>query len=404
MPTYVQPVPAAPTGGVRRRFHLILPPDWAYHVPLPLILTLHGHDGDLELFNYNNTRFFELLHRRYWEDLGDPPPKFAVVCLESSHVGLREDTVSHTFWSPGGNWAAGFETFVGPFTQVDDVGYAAEVIIELSARLEATLARMEISGPALERVCLVGHSHGATMVTRLAMELPALLPPGLPLSAIAMVSGTIGGVGSQHELDTSTTTPAVERDWSPSAPFQVSVLGIVGLQDEVAPMFGVNWARANGSCSGELGCHPGLDCSDPMSVPFVAANPYKLAPAQTCYDQDLNPKPEYEQRLNPSAVVAKEETPFRYRFTYKMAAYGEAMGSTDSVVFALVTRTIRHLDGTSDCIALHHWTPVTSGAVVHAVIDPDGMHSWPDHAEPGFKFDGAVMIWDFFRDPMMWSP
>lgn len=139
-------------GGGTRRYILHLPPDYAKHVPLPLVLAFHGGGGDAAAFQ-----------RSAGLDAQADALGWAVVYPDGSgHLDRRLLT-----------WNAGTCCGSAQAERVDDVGFVLALLAELARDLDLDRTR----------VYAVGHSNGGMMAYRLAAR------EGKRIAALVSVAG-----------------------------------------------------------------------------------------------------------------------------------------------------------------------------------------------------------------------
>ena len=139
-------------GGGTRHYVLHLPPDYAKHVPLPLVLAFHGGGGDAAAFQSAAGLDAQA------DALG-----WAVVYPEGSgHLDRRLLT-----------WNAGTCCGSALAERVDDVGFALALLADLARDLDLDRTR----------VYAVGHSNGGMMAYRLAAR------EGKRIAAVVSVAG-----------------------------------------------------------------------------------------------------------------------------------------------------------------------------------------------------------------------
>jgi len=435
---------------LRRRFHVILPPDWMEHTPLPIILCYHGNDWTLK-GEYDTMQFDELLRPGFFEGTdyetdGNAPPKFVLVHMECAGLTATRDGADN------GGWNSGSETLDGLVLEADDARFTRRVILGIARRLRRRLVEVygviDCGGAPCQaidqrRIFLAGFSSGAKMVYRLAVELDDDVSP----RAIFVVAGSIGGSGTRWTIDGSSTQWPM-TSWEPERRFPGSaedmrservlpcVLAVGCFADDTVPLFAEGWQEytcvpASGSgapcsclpaCTGETQFPMG---ATPDDLDFAEM----LCPKKLCFDRDINPNGDFFTVGNGGPFALSPETiGFAYRLAYSVgewALYYGASGRFNEIVRVQVDSYL--LDGTSRTIRLpsggvlatgeapFYWqynTTVDDGDTspnvyrVQALIVPrplmKNQHVWP--TEPRVGFDGAVLAWQFFQDPHRWQP
>ncbi|NDJ75441.1 MAG: polyhydroxybutyrate depolymerase [Chloroflexi bacterium] len=195
--------------GLTRTYLLHIPPGYDGSQPYPLVIGLHGGTGTAEQFQ------------------------------RSSGINAAADDLGFIAVFPDGTgrlqtWNAGHCCGLSRRDNVDDVGFIAALIAELSAELNLDPARFYATGM----------SNGAMMSYRLGAELPDVL------AGIGPVAGSIGG---QYEAGApEVVIPA------PDEP--VSVIAINGMLDEAV--------RYEGGLSGGVFGGTRVDISVADSIAF----------------------------------------------------------------------------------------------------------------------------------------
>jgi polyhydroxybutyrate depolymerase len=161
-------------GQETRRYILHLPPDYAKHVPLPVVIALHGGGGNAAMFEGG-------------AGLNGPADErgFAVVYPDGTgHLDIRLLT-----------WNAGLCCGSARKEQVDDVGFVWALLADLARDLDLDRTR----------VYAVGHSNGGMMAYRLAAQSPGRIAAIVSVAGPDMTESTGSGppvpVLHIHSLD-----------------------------------------------------------------------------------------------------------------------------------------------------------------------------------------------------------
>ncbi|HTO06435.1 MAG TPA: alpha/beta fold hydrolase [Myxococcota bacterium] len=139
-------------GGGTRHYLLHLPPDYARHVPLPLVLAFHGGGGDAKDFQ-----------RAAGLDAQADALGWAVAYPDGS------GKLDHRLLT----WNAGTCCGEAQAEHVDDVGFAVALLADLARDLDLDRTR----------IYAVGHSNGGMMAYRLAAR------EGARIAAVVSVAG-----------------------------------------------------------------------------------------------------------------------------------------------------------------------------------------------------------------------
>ena len=185
--------------GTKRSYLVHLPEVCAGHPDCPLVIAIHG-------------AFADARKMEAYSGLSELADREGFVVAFPNGTGL----LGHLR-----HWNSGHCCAYALKHGIDDVGFLAQVITELTARLRIDE----------HRVYVVGHSNGGMLAYRLAAERPALV------AAVAVFAGTIGG------RETTTSEP-----YAPPAPsLPVPVLVLHGTADDHVPYAGGHGKRSRGS-------------------------------------------------------------------------------------------------------------------------------------------------------------
>ena len=187
--------------GVRRSFYVHVPAGHLGTAPLPVVIGLHGA--------FSTARKFE---RESGLSLLADREGFVVVYPQGIGLG---DLFRH--------WNSGHCCGKARKINLDDVGFALSTVDDVARRTPVDRARVYVAG----------FSNGGMLAYRIAAEHPDAV------SAVAVVSATIGGAPS-----------AKEPEWSVVRPRQpVAVLAIHGRADTSIPYDGGRGPHSRGSSS-----------------------------------------------------------------------------------------------------------------------------------------------------------
>jgi polyhydroxybutyrate depolymerase len=176
--------------GFRRTYLVHIPSGFKPGNPLPLVVVIHGA-FDTAKGMEKVSGFSELADRE------------GFVVLYPNGMGI---------WGFLQHWNAGHCCGKAAEDRLDDVGYLAETIKDVCARVE-------IDG---SRVYMVGFSNGGMMAYRFAAERSELL------AAVAPLAASIGGKPSEDAPEWHIPSPA----------YPVSVISFHGLEDDDVPYEG----------------------------------------------------------------------------------------------------------------------------------------------------------------------
>jgi polyhydroxybutyrate depolymerase len=187
--------------GVRRSYYVHVPAGHDGTTPLPVVVALHGAFSTAREFERESG--FSLLADR---------ESFIVVYPQGIGLG---DLFRH--------WNSGHCCGKARKRNIDDVGFVLATVDDVARRNPVDRARLY----------LVGFSNGGMLAYRIAAEHPEIV------AAVAVVSGTIGGVPAANELE-----------WSVPRPKQpVPVLALHGRADTHIPYDGGRAAQSRGKSS-----------------------------------------------------------------------------------------------------------------------------------------------------------
>jgi polyhydroxybutyrate depolymerase len=184
--------------GVRRSYYVHVPAGFQGTAPLPVVMALHGAFGTARQFE-RESGLSELADRE----------GFLVVYPQGIGLG---DFFRH--------WNSGYCCGKARKLNLDDVGFALAAVDDAARRNPIDRTRLYV----------VGFSNGGMLAYRIAAEHPDVV------AAVAVVSGTIGGVPTRRE-----------PEWSIAPPTRpVALLTIHGLADENIPYDGGRGAQSHG--------------------------------------------------------------------------------------------------------------------------------------------------------------
>jgi polyhydroxybutyrate depolymerase len=187
--------------GVRRSYYVHVPARDDGKTPLPVVVALHGAFSTARGFE-RETGFSLLADRE----------GFIVVYPQGIGLG---DLFRH--------WNSGHCCGKARRNHVDDVGFVLATVDDVARRNPVDRTRLY----------LVGFSNGGMLSYRIAAEHPEIV------AAVAVVSGTIGGVPSANE-----------PEWSvPQPKQQVPVVAVHGRADTHIPYDGGRTAQSQGTSS-----------------------------------------------------------------------------------------------------------------------------------------------------------
>ena len=187
--------------GVRRSYYVHVPAGQSGRAPLPVVVALHGA--------FSTARELE---RQSGLSLLADREGFLVVYPQGIGLG---DWFRH--------WNAGYCCGKARRINLDDVGFVLAAVDEVAKRNPVDRSRLYV----------VGFSNGGMLAYRIAAEHPQIV------AAVAVVSGTIGGVPAPNE-----------PEWSIMRPTKpVAVLAIHGLADANIPFEGGRGTHSHGQSS-----------------------------------------------------------------------------------------------------------------------------------------------------------
>ena len=187
--------------GVRRSYYVHVPAGHDGATPLPVVVALHGAFSTAREFERESG--FSLLADR---------ESFIVVYPQGIGLG---DLFRH--------WNSGHCCGKARKKNIDDVGFVLATVDDVARRNPVARARLY----------LVGFSNGGMLAYRIAAEHPEIV------AAVAVASGTIGGVPAANE-----------PEWSVRRPKQpVPVLALHGRADTHVPYDGGRAAQSRGKSS-----------------------------------------------------------------------------------------------------------------------------------------------------------
>jgi polyhydroxybutyrate depolymerase len=187
--------------GIRRSYYIHVPAGDDGTTPLPVVVALHGAFSTARKFERESG--FSLLADR---------ERFLVVYPQGIGLG---DLFRH--------WNSGHCCGKARKMNLDDVGFVLASVDDVARRNPVDRARLY----------LVGFSNGGMLAYRIAAEHPEVV------AAVAVASGTIGGVPAANE-----------PEWSVPRPKQpVSVLALHGRADTHIPYDGGRAAQSRGKSS-----------------------------------------------------------------------------------------------------------------------------------------------------------
>jgi polyhydroxybutyrate depolymerase len=187
--------------GIRRSYYVHVPAGYGIGAPLPVVVALHGAFGTALKFERESG--LSLLADR---------EGFLVVYPQGIGFG---DLFRH--------WNSGYCCGKARRINLDDVGFALAAVDDVARRNPVDRGRLYVAG----------FSNGGMLAYRIAAEHPGIV------AAVAVVSGTIGGVPTPNE-----------PEWSIAPPQRpVAVLAIHGLADANIPFEGGRGAQSHGVSS-----------------------------------------------------------------------------------------------------------------------------------------------------------
>ena len=187
--------------GVRRSYYVHVPAGDDGTTPFPVVVALHGAFSTAREFERESG--FSLLADR---------ESFIVVYPQGIGLG---DLFRH--------WNSGHCCGKARKDHIDDVGFVLATVDDVARRNPVDRARLY----------LVGFSNGGMLAYRIAAEHPDIV------AAVAVASGTIGGVPAANEPEWSVPRPS----------HPVSVLALHGRADTHVPYDGGRGARSRGKSS-----------------------------------------------------------------------------------------------------------------------------------------------------------
>ena len=187
--------------GVRRSYYVHVPAGYGGSAPLPVVVALHGA--------FSTARQLE---RDSGLSLLADREGFLVVYPQGIGLG---DWFRH--------WNSGYCCGKARRINLDDVGFALAAVDDVARRNPVDRSRLYVAG----------FSNGGMLAYRIAAEHPEIV------AAVAVVSGTIGGVPSPNE-----------PEWSIGRPKRpVAVLAMHGLADANIPFKGGRGSQSHGDSS-----------------------------------------------------------------------------------------------------------------------------------------------------------